>query len=111
MSKKAVHGTIERQLRKIKRGKEKKIEDPYKILKFVLMTEKCVRIIESENKLTFIVERSAGKNEIKRSFEEIFKLNVSSVNVNNDQKNRKKAFIKLKEPGAAGELAVRLGII
>ena len=53
----------------------------------------------------------ASKSEIKRSFEEIFKLNVLAVNVNNDQKNRKKAFIRLKDAGAAGELAVRLGII
>ena len=50
MVKKAIQGTIDRQLRKIKRGNEKKIEDPYKILKFVLMTEKCVRINETENK-------------------------------------------------------------
>ncbi len=111
MAKKAVYQTIERQLRKSRRDKEKKIEDPYKILKFVLMTEKCVRLIESENKLTFIAERKASKNEIKRAFEDAFKNTVESVNVVNDQKNRKKAFIKLKEAGAAGELAVRLGII
>ncbi len=111
MIKKAVRGTIERQLRKHARELIKPIEDPYKILRFVLMTEKCVRIIESENKLTFIVNRSASKTEVKRAFEEVFKLNVIGVNVNNDQKNRKKAFIRLKDPGAATELAVRLGII
>ena len=108
---KSVKGTIERQLRKVSREKKRAIEDPYKVLDFVLMTEKCVRIIESENKLTFIVNRGASKDEIRRSFQEIFKLNVAGVNVVNDQKNRKKAFIKLKDHGAAGELAVRLGII
>ena len=111
MIKKAVKGTIERQIRKSLRDKKKEIEDPYKILDFVLMTEKCVRMIETENKLTFIVRRNASKNEIKRSFETVFKLNVDNVNVVNDQKARKKAFITLKDPGAAGELAVRLGII
>ena len=103
-------GTIKRQLRKIARDKNK-IEEPYSVLNFILMTEKCVRLIETENKLTFIAARSASKDQIKRAFEEIFRQKVISVTVMNDQKNRKKAFIKLQEPGAAGELAVRLGII
>lgn len=103
-------GTIERQLRKIAREKAR-IEDPYKVLNFILMTEKCVKLIETENKLTFITARNASKNQIKKAFEEIFKQKVTSITVMNDQKNRKKAFIRLKEAGAAGELAVRLGII
>ncbi|MFH0837518.1 MAG: 50S ribosomal protein L23 [Candidatus Aenigmatarchaeota archaeon] len=103
-------GTIERQLRKIARDR-KKIEDPYKILNFILMTEKSVKLIETENKLSFITTRNASKDQIKRAFEEVFKQKVLKINVMNDQKNRKKAFIKLQEPGAAGELAVRLGII
>ena len=108
---KSVYKTIEKQRRKAFRDQKKSVEDPFKILKFVLMTEKCVRMIEVENKLTFIADRSASKSEIKRAFEGAFKSNVEKVTLVNDQKNRKKAFIKLKEAGAAGELAVRLGII
>jgi large subunit ribosomal protein L23 len=87
------------------------IEDPYTILKFVLMTEKCVRMIEGENKLVFIVERKSDKGEIKAAFEQAFNAKVENVTTVIDQKSRKKAFIKLKEAGAAGDIAVRLGII
>ncbi|MBI5061705.1 MAG: 50S ribosomal protein L23 [Candidatus Aenigmarchaeota archaeon] len=89
----------------------KTIEEPFDVLKFVLMTEKSVRMIESENKLVFIVNRRSSKNEIASAFENVFESPVSSVTTVLDQKNRKKAFVKLKNPGAAGEIAIRLGII
>jgi len=96
---------------KIEKRALRHVSDPYSVLKFVLMTEKCVRMIETENKLVFIVDRKAGKSEIKNAFETAFGSKVNDVNVAIDQKARKKAFIKLKEPGAAGDIAVRLGII
>jgi len=83
----------------------------HEALNFVLMTEKCVRLIESENKLVFIVARSAKKPDIKKAFEESFKLKVDQIRTSIDQKGRKHAYIKMKEPGAAGDLAIRLGII
>jgi large subunit ribosomal protein L23 len=95
----------------VQKKEEIAIVDPYTILKFVLMTEKCVRMIETENKLVFIVERKSDKPEIKRAFETAFGTKVSEINTVIDQKARKKAFIKLQEPGAAGDIAVRLGII
>ncbi|MFH1631170.1 MAG: 50S ribosomal protein L23 [Candidatus Aenigmatarchaeota archaeon] len=87
------------------------VTDPYSILKFVLMTEKCVRMIETDNRLVFIVDRNANKNIIKCAFESAFGSKVLAVNTVVDQKSRKKAFIKLKDDGAAGDIAVRLGII
>jgi ribosomal protein uL23 len=81
------------------------------VLKFVLMTEKCVRMIETENKLVFIVDRKATKKQIADAFEKLYGAKTVSVHTTIDQKGRKKAFIKLAQPGAASDLAVKLGII
>ncbi|MBI2971976.1 MAG: 50S ribosomal protein L23 [Candidatus Aenigmarchaeota archaeon] len=85
--------------------------DPYAVLKFVVMTEKAVQHIERQNKLLFIVDRKANKQQIRQSAAQAFKANVSSVNTVIDQNGRKKAFIKFVKAGEAGEIAIRLGII
>ncbi|MBI5347433.1 MAG: 50S ribosomal protein L23 [Candidatus Aenigmarchaeota archaeon] len=92
--------------------KEKEIKiEGFEILRFTLMTEKSIRMIEEQNKMVFIVKRSAKREEIKNAIESIFSSPVMSVNTMIDQKGRKKAFIKFKNPEAAGEIAMRLGII
>ncbi len=87
------------------------VANPYDVLRFVLMTEKSVRMIEAENKLVFVVSRRAKQKDIKSAFEAAFESPVSNITTNIDQKGRKKAFIKMKNAGAAGEIAIRLGII
>lgn len=86
-------------------------KDPFDVLQFVLMTEKAVRIVEAQNKLVFIVGKKAKKPEIRNAVESLFESKVSKVTTMIDQKGRKKAFIKFSEAGAAGNIAVRLGII
>ena len=54
--------------------------DPYKIIKHALSTEKAVRLMESENKLTFIVNLKANKEEIKQAVEKMFNVKVEKVN-------------------------------
>lgn len=85
--------------------------DSYEVLKFVLMTEKAVRQIELQNKLVFIVDRKSDKSEIKAAAQAAFNSQISGVTTVIDQSGRKKAFVKFREPGAAGDIAVRLGII
>lgn len=85
--------------------------EAWETLKFVLMTEKCVRMIEGDNVLVFIADMKADKRRIKDAFEKAFGSKVAYVRTVIDQDGRKKAFIKLKEAGAAGDIAVRLGII
>ena len=80
-------------------------------LKFVLMTEKCVRMIEADNVLVFIADRKADKHRIQNAFEKAFGSKVENVRTVIDQDGRKKAYIRLKETGAAGDIAIRLGII
>lgn len=88
-----------------------KVEDPWKALRFVLMTEKCVRQIELKNEITFIAHRGASKKDIADAFETVFESKVHHVKTVIDQKGRKKAYIRLAEPGQAGEIAIKLGII
>lgn len=90
---------------------EKEVQDPFDVLRFVLMTEKSIQLIESQNKLVFIVDRRKDKTEIKRAIESAFQSKVQKVNTMIDQLGRKKAFVKFRESGQAGEIAIRLGII
>ena len=48
---------------------------------------------------------------MKSAVEKVFDSPVSTVQTFIDQNGRKKAFIKFKKEGAAGEIAIRLGII
>jgi len=124
---KAVVAAIEKEAKKsgatilpkkdAKKKEEKKEEmkpitsDAWKTLRFVLMTEKCVRMIDAENVLVFITTRKSGKRDIQNAFETAFGSKVRNVRTVIDQAGRKKAYIRLKEEGAAGDIAIRLGII
>ena len=96
---------------KTEKKEEKPLTDTFDVLKFVVMTEKAIQMIETQNKLVFIVNRKSNKDKIKSAAESIFESPVASVKTVIDQKGRKKAFIRLKKEGAAGEIAIRLGII
>ena len=75
------------------------------------MTEKAIQLIESQNKLAFVVRRSSTKNDIKKSIEHVFQTPVKKINTVIDQKGRKKAFVCFEKEGEAAEIAIRLGII
>jgi large subunit ribosomal protein L23 len=55
----------------------------YDILKAPIITEQSTKLIESQNKYTFKVDRKANKVEIKNAVESIFKVKVLSVNTLN----------------------------
>ena len=84
--------------------------NPYEIIKNPLTTEKAVRLMESENKLVFIVHKKAKKPEIKKAMEEIFKVKVLKVSTL-IQKGKKKAYIKLAEETPAIDVATQLGLM
>ena len=85
--------------------------DPYKILKHPMMTEKNVAKVEKENKLIFIVDKKAKKQEIKKAFEELFNVKVVDVNTSITREGKKKAFIKLRKEYSASDVAVKVGMI
>ncbi len=83
--------------------------DPYEIILKPYVTEKTLLMLERENKLTFIVRRSATKREIKAAMERLFEVEVDQVNTI-ISKYGKKAIVKLKEGYSAEEVGMRLGI-
>ncbi len=81
------------------------------VIKHLLSTEKSVRMMESENKLAFIVENTATKADIKKAVETDFKVKVVAVNTMVTPDGRKKAFIKLAPENPALDIATQLGAI
>ncbi|ASJ08585.1 50S ribosomal protein L23 [Thermococcus siculi] len=84
--------------------------DPYKVIVKPVVTEKAVAMIENENKLTFIVDKRATKQDIKRAVEEMFQVKVEKVNTLVTMRGEKKAYVKLKPEYSASEVAARIGL-
>ncbi|MBI5225242.1 50S ribosomal protein L23 [Candidatus Micrarchaeota archaeon] len=78
---------------------------------YALTTEKSVSMIEKDNKLTFIVEKTATKkdiaDEVKKNYNEAVK-NVRMINAFN---GKKKAIVKFSRKGAASDVAAKLKLI
>ena len=85
--------------------------DPYDIILYPVMTEVTSRILEAENKLVFVVDAMATKNDIKRAVEELYEVEVQKVNVVITHKGEKKAFVKLHPDYRAVVVAIKLGIL
>ena len=83
----------------------------HQIIKYPLMTERSVNMIEFENKLVFIVDRRYNKNQIAKAIKDLYEVEVESVNTSITRKGDKKAFVKLKEQYDASDIAIRLGIL
>ncbi|MFX1308345.1 MAG: 50S ribosomal protein L23 [Promethearchaeota archaeon] len=82
----------------------------YKIIKKPLITEKTFDLIEKENKLVFIVNRKANKNQIKKAIEKLHNVKVIKINTMISTKGEKKAFVKLHPEYSAQDIAIDLGI-
>lgn len=85
--------------------------DPYDVIRYPLMTEVTSRILETENKLVFIVNTTAKKGDIKRAVEELYEVRVEKVNVTITPRGEKKAFVRLHPDYKAVDIAIRLGIL
>ncbi|MBW3013758.1 50S ribosomal protein L23 [Candidatus Woesearchaeota archaeon] len=97
--------------KKRKFAKAKESLDPYDVILFPLSTEKGVRLMEGENKLLFVVDKRANKQEVKKAIETIFKVKVASVNMLNTVKGQKRAYIKFSFETPAIDIATDLGMI
>jgi large subunit ribosomal protein L23 len=85
------------------------MHDPHKIILYPFVTEKTMNLMERENKLEFIVKRSASKPQIKAAFEQLFNAKVKSVNTM-ILKTGKHAIIHLAEGYNAEDVGMRIGI-
>jgi len=80
------------------------------VIKQLWLSEKSFMLAERENKLVFLVDRSANKPTIKRAVEEKYGVKVDRVWTMNT-KHGKKAIVKLAEGYSAEEILIRLGVI
>jgi len=80
-------------------------------VKYPLSTEKSIRLMESENKLVFVVDKKAKKKEVKDEIEKTYKVKIVSVNMFVDSKGRKKAYIKFSNETPAIDIATQLGLM
>jgi len=87
------------------------MKDPQKVILFPLTSEKAVRLVESQNTVTFMVALDANKHDIKRAVEVLYGVKVKDVRTVRTPDGRKKAFVKLAEGFSADELAAKLGVI
>ncbi|MBI2523386.1 50S ribosomal protein L23 [Candidatus Woesearchaeota archaeon] len=84
--------------------------DPYKIVKHPLSTEKSIRLMESQNKLIFVVDIDADKGVIKKAVEDMFKAKVDSVRTY-IRCGEKRAYIKFADESPAIDIATQLGLM
>lgn len=85
--------------------------DPYKTIRYPVMTEVTSRILEAENKLVFIVNKNATKRDIKVAVEELYDVVVDNVNSTITPEGEKKAFVRLTSDYKAADIAIKLGIL
>ena len=85
--------------------------DPYDVIIYPVMTEVTSRLLETENKLVFVVNLAVTKSDIKRAVEELYEVGVRSVNTAITPRGEKKAFVKLQPDYKAVDVAIKLGIL
>jgi len=84
---------------------------PSDVIIYPVMTEVASRILESENKLVFVVNLKASKTDVKRAVEELYEVRVERVTVSITHKGEKKAFVRLTPDFKAADVAIKLGIL
>jgi len=81
-----------------------------KVIKYPVSTEKGIKLMETENKLIFVVDTNSTKREIKKSVESMFNVKVESVNTFINQ-GKKRAYVKIGKDTPAINVATQLGLI
>lgn len=81
------------------------------VIKFPFVSEKAGMMLENENKLQFLVDRSATKEQIKTAIEKEFDQEVTSVRTMMTMKGEKKAIISFANDNSAEEILSRLGVM
>jgi large subunit ribosomal protein L23 len=85
--------------------------EPTEVIFYPLMTESASLMVETENKLLFVVNVKAGKSDVKKAVEQLYEVEVDRVTVLITPKGEKKAFVKLKPEFKASDVAIKLGIL
>jgi len=85
--------------------------DPHQIISYPLSTERSIRLLEAENKLVFVVQPHATKNDIRQAVEQMFKVKVNTVRTLVTSHGEKRAYVKLMPQFPAIDIATELGLM
>ncbi|MHA1556464.1 MAG: 50S ribosomal protein L23 [Candidatus Heimdallarchaeota archaeon] len=86
-------------------------ENLYSIIIAPFSSERIFELIESQNKLAFIVKRTANKQTIKRAIEKLYNVKIVKINTMITPAGKKKAIVRLHETHNAIDLATALGLM
>jgi large subunit ribosomal protein L23 len=81
------------------------------VIKYPLSTEKSLRLMESENKLVFVVHNKATKADIKKAIETLLNAKVAKVTTHNTMDGTKRAYVKFTQETQAIDIATSLGLM
>ncbi len=79
-------------------------------LKHPVVTEKAMNAMDFENKLQFVCQPEASKDEIREAIETQFDVTVADVNTLVTMEGDKKATVTLSDDDDATEIASRIGV-
>jgi len=80
------------------------------VIKYPVSTEKGIKLMETENKLIFVVDNNSTKLQIKKTVESMFNVKVEAVNTFINQ-GKKRAYVKIGKDTPAINVATQLGLI
>lgn len=83
----------------------------FDVVKYPLSTEKSIRLMESENKLIFVVDMRATKPDIKKAIESMFKVKIVKVNTLISPTGEKRAYVKFSKETPAIDIATNMGLM
>ncbi len=79
-------------------------------IRYPFITEKATIQLEEENKLQFVVDVNANKDQIKRDIKEVYGFDVDAVKTLITPTGKKKAIVAFADDDAANEIATRIGL-
>jgi large subunit ribosomal protein L23 len=80
------------------------------VIEHPLVTEKAMDQMDFGNKLQFIVDIDATKDEITESIESRYDVTITKVNTQITAQGEKKAVVRLSDDDDAQEIASRIGV-
>ncbi len=87
------------------------IVNPSMVIKHPLNTEKGIRLMEAENTLVFVVDRSATKSMVKQAIEQLLTCHVKAVRTFNSHLGEKRAYVQFAADTPAIDIATNLGLM
>lgn len=84
--------------------------NPYDIVLHPWVTEKTMNRLDHENKIDFVVQRTATKPKVKWAVEKLFETQVATVRTRITMHGEKIATVRFADDVKAEDIAMRVGI-